>query len=401
MVNSVSGYNQNAAFYRAAAGNAILHQNDVENMIKFVNGQPLTATTDPTIGEAVKGTMPFLAMFGGFEGLSQLKNNGLIGIEREKFQVKKRDKITNGWNIKETIRNINKRYPYTQRNEAIKAGMDRVKQEYGNFFQKNISLPATKRSKVGKILSKIPGYDKLRTTGFGQAMGKSGAGWMAVIDGGVETLTQVVPTFKQLGAGAGFKQIAKSGTKVVAGAAGWLAGDALGKGIGAAIGTAICPGIGTAIGGFIGGFLGGIVGSAVVGKAAKAITGPNELEKAQKEQMAQATAKIENDPQSKVALAQQAYQQAEEILAQDPKNKDALAAKAAAEKVIAESQITTETANAQVNSQQNIQYPQFNTAIPSVPGFNGMGYDMNQYQQFVSNMNNISNTNPFKPQLAR
>ena len=104
----------------------------------------------------------------------------------------------------------------------------------------------------------------------------------------------------------------KSAVKVTASAAGWIGGDAIGKGIGAAIGTAICPGIGTAIGTFVGGFVIGMIGSAVAGKAAKAITGKSELEKANDNQIAQVSQQIEADPQNKAALAQQTLKQAEE-----------------------------------------------------------------------------------------
>lgn len=382
MVNSVSSYgNSNAAFYRAAAGTVIQHQNDVENMVKFMNGQPITATAEPTICEQVKGTIPFMAIFGGVQAGAALKGHN--------------------WSLKDTIDAVKAENPYT-RSQALKAGQDRIAKEYGSILKKNVPVNP-KRGFIGRILDKLPGYSKLRATGFGQAMGKSGAGWMAVMDGAVETFTQVVPTFQQLGAEAGFKQIAKSGTKVAAGAAGWLAGDALGKGIGATIGTAICPGVGTAVGGFIGGFIGGIIGSAVAGKASKAITGKNELEKAQDKQIAEITQQIDTDPNSKLALAQQTYQQAEAVLAQDAENQDALAAKNAAYNTIAQYQTAQEAQpETQVDTQTTMQQPAFNgsyqvsfNGIPTVPGFNGYGYDMNQYQAFFHNTNNMTTANPF------
>ncbi len=388
MVNGISGYNNpNAAFYRAAAGNAVLHQNDVENMVKFLNGQPVTGTAEPTITQSVVGTIPFLGIFGGIQGATALKKNG--------------------WSLKNTINAEKITNPYT-RGEWIKAGKDRVTKEYGNILKKTVAVNP-ERGFIGRMLDKIPGYTRLRATGFGQAMGKSGAGWMAVLDGATETFTQVVPTFSQLGAGAGFKQIAKSGTKVAAGAAGWLAGDALGKGIGAAVGTFICPGIGTTIGGFVGGFIGGIVGSCVAGKAAKAITGKNELEKAQEQQMSQVSQQIEADPETKLALAQQAYQQAEAILAKDPNNKDALAAKESAYKVITEYQNsemnqTNNNPQTEQTTQVTTQQPTYNpyqpfNGIPSVPGFNGYGYDMNQYQDFMTRANSINfNKNQYNAQ---
>ena len=43
MVNGISNQNpQYAAFYRAAVGNAVVNQNDVTNMVKFLNGQHVT-----------------------------------------------------------------------------------------------------------------------------------------------------------------------------------------------------------------------------------------------------------------------------------------------------------------------------------------------------------------------
>lgn len=394
MVNGVSGYGNNSyGIYRAAAGVAVNHGNDVENMIKFVNGQPITQSPDPTIMESAVGTLPFLAIFGGIQGGAAIKKHN--------------------WSLKNTIAEVNRTSAYTTKSQALQAGKETIAKEYGSIFKKSVAV-STERGFIGRILDKIPGYTKLRATGFGQAMGKSGAGWMAVIEGGMELATNVIPTFQTLGAGAGFKQLGKSAVKVAAGAAGWVAGDAIGKGVGAAIGTAICPGIGTAIGTFVGGFLGGIIGSAVTGKVAKAITGKSELEKANDQQIAQVSQQVEADAQSKTALAQQTLQQAEEILAQDPQNKEALAAKTSAENVLAQA-TTQEQAVAQAPQMQQMtqmptmqqmpMMPSFQGAmqgIPVVPGFNGIGCDMNIYNQAMSTasmMNTTYNqTNPFMTQ---
>lgn len=384
MVNGVTGYNYGpnmTGALRTTTSAVALHKSDVENMVKFLNGQPITTTPDPTIGETVKGTIPMLAIFGGIQAGAAVKKHG--------------------WSIADTIADVKAQSPYTTRSQAVEAGKAEVIKKFKDIGKKTVAVDPH-RGFIGKCLDKIPGYKSLRASGFGQVMGNkgTGAGWMAVIDGAIETMTQVVPTFQQAGAGAGFKQIAKSGTKVVAGAAGWVAGDAAGRAAGAAIGTLICPGVGTAIGSFVGGFLGGIVGSAIAGKAAKAVTGPSELEKIQNKQIEEVAAQV-ND---KVALAQETYKQAEEILAQDPQNKEALAAKATAEKVIMEAQ-AAELAQAQSQAQAPVQETQqqtaqaaFNTipaAIPPVPGFNGSSYDMKQYQQFAVN---ASATNPFAQQ---
>ena len=392
MVNGISGQNSNySAFYRAAAGNAIVNQNDVKNMVNFLNGQPITVIPEPSIGEMTLQTLPFAAAFGGVQAFSTWKNNGLDGKALEAFKEAKKNGTAKGYNLKETIKNIKTTYPYTQRNEALKSGLDNLKKEYGEILKNNVT-PNESRAPFGiyKLLDKIPGYTKLRSTGIGKAMGKSGAGWMLVFDTVGKTLSDIVPTFQQLGFSSGMKQIAKSGTQIIAGGAGWLAGDALGTALGTAIGTAICPGIGTAIGGFFGKFLGGVVGSAIAGKAAKAITGKNELEQAQEQQMEQITQQVDSDPNTKLALAQETLAAAEEILAQDPNNQNAQTAKKSAEKVINElhaniQQPAQQTTTQQQGAQNNVFQQTTMNGIPVVPGFNGIDYDMNIYRSAMAN----------------
>lgn len=392
MVNGVSNYSNNtSAFYRAAVGSAVLNKNNVENLIRYNNGMPINSNYDPSIAETAVGTLPFLGIFGGIQGTIALKNNG--------------------WSLKNTINAVNSASPYTARSQALTAGIETVKKNYGDILKKTVAVDP-KRGWLGKLLDKIPGYSKLRSSGFGQAMGKSGAGWMAVIDGVMETFTQVMPAF-QIGAKEGFKQIGKSAVKVIAGAGGWLAGDAIGKGIGAAIGTAICPGIGTAIGTFVGGFIGGMVGSAAAGKVAKAVTGKSEVEIAQDKQISEVAQQANADETTKITLAQQTLEKANEALAQNPNDKEAQIARDSAEKILAEAvQKENELINQQQANQlqqQQTTYPQQNGLmttpfgnIPVVPGFNGFGYDMNILQQAQANastpMMNINNQalqNPF------
>ena len=385
MVSSISGYsNSYTPLYSAVSTNAVLHQNDMENLVRFINGQPMSFDNKMTIGQEVKSTLPFMALFGGIEAYSTFRNNGYVGAEKEAFKAARKAKTVEGWKFAETLNRVKSRYNYT-RSEAIKSGIDRVTKDYGNLFTKTTVAEPT--GTFGKLMDKIPGYKTLRSSGFGQALKKSGAGMMMAIDGGVELLTNVVPTFSQLGVGAGLKQLGKSTVKVAAGTAGWLGGDAAGKAIGSAIGTLICPGIGTAIGGFIGGFLGGMVGCSLAGRLTKKVVGPSELEKHQKEQTQQYAQMLEQDPQAKLQAAQLAYQQAEEILAQDPTNKDALAAKEAALKILSEAQQTAPAAQTAVQ-QQTAAVPQQQfvsfAGIPTVPGFNGMGYDMTQYSNQVT-----------------
>ncbi len=116
---------------------------------------------------------------------------------------------------------------------------------------------------------------------------------MLVIEGATETITNVYPTFKQLGVKAGMKQVGKSAVKTCASVGGWVAGAALGTKLGAAIGS-IIPGAGTAVGAVVGAavgticsLLGGTIGSKLAKKGAEKIVGKDELVLAQERQAKQ------------------------------------------------------------------------------------------------------------------
>lgn len=113
---------------------------------------------------------------------------------------------------------------------------------------------------------------------------------MLVMEGATEAITNVYPTFKQLGAKAGMKQIGKSTVKTVASVGGWVAGAAIGTKVGAVIGS-IIPGAGTAIGaaagaiiGSVCSLIGGIFGSKLAKKGAEKVVGKDELVLAQEKQ---------------------------------------------------------------------------------------------------------------------
>lgn len=114
---------------------------------------------------------------------------------------------------------------------------------------------------------------------------------MAVIEGAIETFTEVIPAF-ELGTDKGIRQIGKSAVTVGASAAGWCAGaaagGAVGAKVGAAVGSVICPGVGTAVGAAIG-LLGGLAGSWLCRKAAKAVVGKSEVEIAEEKKQQQTT----------------------------------------------------------------------------------------------------------------
>ena len=126
------------------------------------------------------------------------------------------------------------------------------------------------------------------------AFNKYGGSSVALMEGISETLTNVVPTFQELGFKAGMKQVGKSVAKVGAATVGWVAGSAAGTAVGSAIGTAI----GTAIGGPVGavagnllgkvvGFIGGSLISSLFKKGAEKVVGEDEITIAQRKQQQQ------------------------------------------------------------------------------------------------------------------
>lgn len=116
---------------------------------------------------------------------------------------------------------------------------------------------------------------------------------------------EIYETFKTLGTAKGLKQLGKSATVAVASGVGYWAGAAVGGKVGASVGAAIgtvVPGIGNAIGAVVGGVIGvacGLVGSWLCGKAAKAVVGPSELEKARKTESQKLAQEAYNDPQKR------------------------------------------------------------------------------------------------------
>lgn len=116
---------------------------------------------------------------------------------------------------------------------------------------------------------------------------------MAIFEGFVEGITEVIPAFWNGGAEEGVKQTAKSAANVAASATGWCVGAKAGAWAGAAIGSFICPGVGTAIGGAIGSIVGGVLGSWGAKKAMKCVTGESYSEKQEKIKNQQANEKAQ------------------------------------------------------------------------------------------------------------
>lgn len=116
-----------------------------------------------------------------------------------------------------------------------------------------------------------------------------GNGWFAAITGAIELFTQVIPSFSQLGAGSGFKQLGKSTAKVGASVGGWVGGMAIGASIGSAI---------PIVGNIIGGIIGGCIGSWCATKATEKIVGKDELTLAKEKQAKELAQQATQNPET-------------------------------------------------------------------------------------------------------
>lgn len=419
MVDMINSYNQyspsftsaNAGLYNGLKGAAVANSNEVRNMAKYLTGQPIAENKETTLGQDLKMTIPMLPIFGGLQAMPWIKDSNFITKKKgfpwinvslsqplQKIRDQKTAFLSNPAN--------------TRYNLAKNAG-DVLKEKSNTLFHKltdaeKVALQSN-RGKLGKLLDIIPGYKSVRKSGFGQMMGKSGAGWMIAMDGAIKIFTEIVPTFKELGFSAGVKQLGKSLTHCVSSAVGWTAGEIAGSALGAAIGTAICPGVGTVVGKFVGGFLAGTAGMWFANKGAKAITGKSELEKSKDEQISKIEAEVQNNPDTKLVLAQNTLEQANNVLAQDPNNQEALEMKKIAEETIALAGAeTSENTDADAETQVQTQPQQTGAgfgqmtggiAIPPVPGFNGVSFDMDTYRASLATASMPSipnNTNPYQ-----
>ena len=371
--------NNNAGIYKGIQGTVVSNAESVNNMARYVLGTP--AVEEPSLGSSLAGTIPFMGIFGTIQAFPWLKKNyknPLNAIKDAKLNYE--------------ITNPDSRYNFGE--NTLKVLKEQKQRLFNGISEAEKIKLQENRSFLGKGLDLIPGYKKLRASGFGQMMGKSGAGWMLVFDGAIKTFTEVVPTFEKLGSAAGFRQVGKSAATVASGAAGWTGGEIVGSAVGAAIGTAICPGVGTAIGKFVGGFLGGTVGLHFATKATKSIVGESELEKSMNEIQENAM----NNKDAQILLAQQASAKADAALQMYPEDEQAKLIKEQADAILAESSLAD---NNNITNTQNIDAEQIKAAetqssplnfgmlsgiqIPTVPGFDGVNYDLNVYNQAMKN----------------
>ncbi len=301
MVNAVNSVN-NVQY--------INNQAEVQKLIKYTNNEALKDVPD-TFTSCLKGSVPTVGLFEGFPLLKLLKrnkklNNTLISDSMKELGAKNKialNKLFHGEG-KLTERLIKYISSAKESQEAYSSIKLAAKTEYKEKFpsllkkltnrifkngSKEVVEETTKKAveettkTVAKETAKKGIFAKLASTKLGKLMKSSGAGGMLIFSGIFECAFEVYPTFKELGAKKGIKQLGKSAVKVVGDTFGFIAGNQVGVALGTAIGTAICPGIGSAIGAACG-FLGGLLGSFAMGKVTKAITGKSEREIAKEQQ---------------------------------------------------------------------------------------------------------------------
>lgn len=286
MVSNV-GLNANASFARKA--------------INYLNNEPLVEKGFSIIGEA-KSTASGLPLNVGFT-----EGGRVLGYRKKLFRGK--DKAA-GPGVLTGLKDLGKKLT-AQTGNLEKIGWqdflstDFIKKGSKNFDVLNkVANPEKYAAKVaeegvkkgffgtikngigkvtkpiGKFVSESNVCKFLKIDKFANFCKKGHAGIIAVIDGGMETITEVIPAFKNGGVKEGFKQLGKSAAKVAAGTLGFVAGEAGGRAIGAAVGGAIgsaIPVVGTAVGAWVGGLLGGLFGgifvSNVAGNLSKKVTG--------------------------------------------------------------------------------------------------------------------------------
>ena len=315
---------------------------DIENLAKYATGVALTNTTDLGLSEVLTSSTSNMALQGGswlwenrkdlkggFKALANGTNyaairqaSGFGGVLASNAGASLLKSIPTAEKLAEatvyskgTIDLYNSARTAAQ--EALKSGSkEAINNAHKLFAQANQAGYIEKSAAATGIGSKISnalGITKLnkglnalavKSPSFGKCLNafKSNGGTaMLIMEGGFEVISNVIPTFKQLGAKSGVKQLGKSAVKTAASVGGWVAGAALGTKVGALIGS-IIPGAGTAVGAVVGGaigslcsLIGGSLGSRLAKKGAEAVVGKDELVLAQEKQAQQLAQAAQTD----------------------------------------------------------------------------------------------------------
>lgn len=139
--------------------------------------------------------------------------------------------------------------------------------------------------------------------------------FMLVVEGGMETAFNVVPTFKKLGAKRGFKQLGKSAITTLSSVAGWVAGSVLGSKVGSIIKAATGN---TKVGALVGVFadkacsyIGGSIVQGLTSNASRKLVGKSELDKAKEKETNAIAEMAQNDEEVLQTLLEAANQRME------------------------------------------------------------------------------------------
>ena len=267
-----------------------------------------------TFGSTVKSSAQSVGLFHGLPFVSflaktkkafgSLKNNELLGGLSKANEVSRNALLKGEGKLSKRI------YDFVMRTEKSNEALNAVKS--ATKAEAKIAKLASKADKLkaaGKDVTKITakaeevaasavkkkaaaeaGIQAINTGT--KAVGKlakvknfmksSGAGIMLAFSGFSELISEVVPTFQELGVKSGLKQLGKSAVKVVGDTAGYIGGQTIGATIGAALLSPI-----PVVGPFLGAALGmgcGMLGSYLAGKVTDKITGPSERKLAEQQQ---------------------------------------------------------------------------------------------------------------------
>ncbi len=283
MVYSVYANNNVPRFGNLSNPNVNVTAKNVSNRaaqtVKEMPTDSFASTTKSAVGS--------LALFNGIPFLSFLfKNKKVTGkfINPEIAKLSKYNKdafkaiFKKGGKLSDKIANFFRVTGNTQEQySTIKSAVKKVaKATKKGEVVTDAMKAATKAKPIAKAAVETGKKGALKK--FGGMLKNSGALFMLALSGIIEGVTEVYPTFKELGTEKGLKQLGKSSIKVVGDTVGYIGAAK----IGSAIGSIISPGVGTALG-----FVAGFIGSYAAGKVTKAITGKSEREIAKEQEAKQ------------------------------------------------------------------------------------------------------------------
>lgn len=354
---------------------AAVKKESAEKLYKYVSGQTIEQAPD-TFKSNLKSSAGSAAVFEGLPVLFFLGRNvkskgaaskamkALDGANKSAFEnlLKGKDKLTQRLgdfidtannskrmyaDIKSDVKTIRKSQKAASKAQKLTAkanakNSSKLAAKAEKLTAKSQKLAEGAKSASSRIAETQVKAQTAKAAGklgkFGKFMKSSGAGVMLVFSGLIEGLTEVVPTFKELGKEKGIKQLGKSAVKVAGDTFGFIAGEQIGTALGAAAGSALAgtkigaaigsvvPGFGTILGAVAGCAL-GMVGSWAMGKVTKSVTGKSEREIAQEQQNQQQAQNIVNDTELIEQLKEAAIAKIEEEQATTGKlSEDSIAA---------------------------------------------------------------------------